>query len=573
MRRSSFLVLLIVLASLLSACAPVTPEIIEIEKEVPIEKKVVETVIVEKVVEKVVAPTQVPPAIATGDTLLLGATGGYGAAMHAICPAYCDGGWCNSVVLLTTPGLTILDDTMQPTPSLATKWEGNDNADTWTFYLDPNTTWSDGQPVTADDVAFTYSLFCNPDSGSHQCGSLGGEFKGLNAFKEKTADTIEGIQVVDQHTIKFVFEQPNAVFPNKATAGIMPKHVLEDVEPTDMVSDPYCADGPSVVSGPYKYMRRQASQIFELEARTDYWGEPVAFDKVIVKSLNDDVAATQLESGEVEVMRVPATEFERLDAMPHLRGYVSPEGLTWCYFFNENKPALRDTRIRQALSYAIDRQALADVVWPGLGRPVCSIAGPEWAIDSELVGIDNCVYDPEKAKELLEEAGWDFNETITIMVGPWTDNIRPMEAIQAQWTNIGLRVEVVVIAIAAWNEKFDSDQWDITINAFPTNDPSSWYPSLITCEGSGSKQAGYCNPEIDQLLAEGVSTADQAKRSEIYRKVQSIWADDMHFGFLYATGTPWVINEGLKGVKLPYDWSLYRVEFLRVDALGRRSGN
>jgi ABC-type transport system substrate-binding protein len=278
-------------AMLLGACATPTPQVVTVTQEAKIieQTKIVEsTKIVEAtvIVEKLVTPTPVPPNLTGGTTLIMGVTaGGYGAA--PICPIFCNGGWCWPMTHVTLPGLTILGDKGQVEPALATTWEANDTADVWTFHLDPKAKWSDGEPLTAKDVAFTYQLGLNPATNSNwaqQAPGIESSIKGTTAFRDGTAETVDGIKVIDDQTIEFTMEKPNGVFDRLTWFGIMPEHVVKDIPPAELAANPFCADIPTVSSGPYKYVRREGAEVFEVEKVPDFWGNPVNFDKIIFKA-------------------------------------------------------------------------------------------------------------------------------------------------------------------------------------------------------------------------------------------------------------------------------------------------
>jgi peptide/nickel transport system substrate-binding protein len=549
-------ILLSIASILLGACAQpnLTPEVIEkvvtLPAEVIEQTKIVEATVI---VEMVVTPTPVPPNLTSGPTLIMGVTaGGYGAA--PISPIFCNGGWCWPMTHLTLPGLTILGDKGQVEPSLATGWESNETADVWTFTLDPNAKWSDGEPLTAADVYFTYHLGLNPATNSNwaqQAPGIETSIKGTAAYRDGTAETIEGIEIVDDQTIKFTMEQPNGVFDRVTWLGIMPEHILKDVPPAELSAHPFCAEIPTVTSGPYTYVRREGAEVFEVAKVADYWGKQVQFDTVIFKALNDDIAATQVQAGEVETGRIPPSEFARLDAEPHVRSILTPEVWSWYWMINQRKPYLQDKRVREALWMAMDPQAILDVSWEGLGTLSDTPAmAPDWVAVPEL--IDAVPFDPEGAKALLDEAGWDWNQKITIMVGPWPDNVKPAEVLQAQLSNIGLNVELRIISSPSWFVEHTGENWDIGINAQSITDPSGWANAFV-CGNFDSNVTGYCNEQIAELAAQGSATSDQAARAEAYQGIANILMEDMPFLFIYATGATWAANDGIQGMKIPGD--------------------
>jgi peptide/nickel transport system substrate-binding protein len=242
-------------------------------------------------------------------------------------------------------------------PALAESWEANDTADQWTIHIHPDATWSDGEPVTAEDVRWTYETCLHPDTG---CTMLRHtqllQIAGAQEYSEGAADGISGIEVVDEKTVQFTLNAPNATFINELWQGIVPQHALADVAKTELQTHPFNADGPTVVSGPLKFVGRQGDEYYELARNENYWGETAsAFDTVIMKVLNDDVAAAQLEAGEIEFGRIPAGEAARLATLPHLEVVFSPGDLVYYWIVNTKKPFLQDARVRQALMYAMNR--------------------------------------------------------------------------------------------------------------------------------------------------------------------------------------------------------------------------
>jgi len=513
-----------------------------------------ETVVVQQqattVVEKVVTATPEPPKLGQGNTLVIASTAA--SQVEPFSPLFCNSGYCFIPMNTLLLGLTIHDDKGQPVPAIAEKWESNATSDVWTFHINPNAVWSDGEPITANDVVWTYTTGLHPDTGGNmlkQANLL--QIKGAKDVTEGKADSISGIKAVDDKTVEFTLEGPSATFVNEVWHGIVPAHMLKDVPYAEMKTNPFNVNGPTVVSGPLKLVKRDGDQIFELAKNEKYWDKPVQFDSVIVKALNDDVAAAQAEAGEIEYGRIPASEFKRLSEQPQLDTVLSNVDLFYDWVVNTRKPYLQDKRVRQALSYILDRQAILDYAWEGNGKIVVPPFAPDWAVNSDL---NTYATNLDKAKQLLEEAGWDPNQKIVLMVGPWPDNVKPAEITHAQWTAAGLNVEIRLIAGSAWSTEMQGNDWDIgMIGGFYGTDPSQ-FANDFACGGFRAKVTGWCSEDLDKLAVQGVSTTDTAERKKIYDQIGAIVNDEMPQIPLYATGTPWVVNKGLKGVKPPGNW-------------------
>ena len=225
-------------------------------------------------------------------------------------------------IALIFASLTKLDDNLEPVPELASSWEVSDDGLTYTFHIDPNARWHDGEPVTAEDVAFTYHLVASPDIPASYYSRLT-SIKGFEAFHAGEADTIAGLKVVDDLTIEFILSAPNAAFLSnlsKSISGtneILPKHLLGDTLPADIPNSPFWSN--PVGAGPYRFAQYEEGQFLELEAFDDYvLGAPKA-QKLFVRIGTQDVLLAQLERGEVDFAQVPAPEFDRTSALPNVK--------------------------------------------------------------------------------------------------------------------------------------------------------------------------------------------------------------------------------------------------------------
>ncbi len=284
---SSF-VLLAVVALLLASCGgAATPEVVEqvvtqvvketvivegtpqvVEKEVTqvieveVTQVVVETVEVEKEVEKVVEVTAVPEQ---GQIFRVGIWSG----PQSFNPYITTDDYSATLFENVYGQLIRLDSEGAPVPYLAESFDVSEDGSEYTIHLREDAVWHDGTPVTSQDVEMTYRLHGHPDVASIIAGNFK-SIKGMEAYMAGEADSVEGLQIVDDKTIKFVLEEPNAPFVNNLNYFVLPAHILGDVPPAELETHPYF-DNPTVGAGMYKFVGYEPDQYMEFEAFEDFY--------------------------------------------------------------------------------------------------------------------------------------------------------------------------------------------------------------------------------------------------------------------------------------------------------------
>ena len=609
MSRLRYVLLIsIILSLLLSACgAPAAePEIVTVketvvvEKEVPVEKVVKETVVVEKevAVEKVVketvivqetvketvmvTPTPEPAPIKEGGPVFIGTGGMTGKHYNPI--------WMTSnpqfiSFPLILPALTWFDDQVQPIPDLASEIDINEDATVYTFTLPENAVWSDGEPLTAEDVKFTYELSVHPAVGQSVWAQNFASIKGVTAYQDGEADSIEGIEVVDEHTVRFNLAEPNASLLYSTYLGILPKHILGEVAPEEIEQFDY-VDAPTVTSGPYDFVEFVPEQYIHLTKKADYWGEEANLDEVYIKLFESSATIlAQLEAGELDVAVIPADEVERFEYVEHIdvlkvRGigyYVThfdfrnedqiaalnvpkEEGGKGYSIDTEPKPYLQDKRFRQAMAYAIDVNAVIQVVANGEATPIySSIFGPDWAINPDLNTYDQ---DLDMAKSLMEEVGvtfddsgnalWDGKQITLVYLSNTSEEARKLgEVLQQQLGAVGVRLDIKLVTSSAFIQAAIDGEGDLIRNAGGRFGADPSVTSLYyTCKAGWSELViGFCNEEFDELMASGVTTGVPEERQQIYWEASAILNDELPSLFYYTANVFFGANKGLKGLQ------------------------
>ncbi len=373
------LMVMIVLA--LSACQPKT---VIVEKEVKVTEVVTqvvkETVIVEgeaqviekevtKVVEKMVTPTPDPDAINQGGTVIASSF----SDAEILNPILSTDTASSDVETMMYNGLVGIDVyDLSVIPDLAERWDVSEDSLTFTFYLGKNVTWHDGEPFTAHDVKFTYDMILNPDVNSPRRAGL--------------ADilTPEQIEVIDDYTIRFTLSQVNASFLiTKCSYGIIPEHILGGLTAAEFNAADFNTKSP-IGTGPFMFREWVKDDHVALVKNPNYFRGAPNIDFWYYKVVeNQTVEYAQLQTGEVDYAEVTAALWEDAQQQENLDCITFPQfGFTF-YIYQldpEKSPLFLDVRTRQALLYALDRQAMVDSVLQGLGDVAHSTMPPvSWA--------------------------------------------------------------------------------------------------------------------------------------------------------------------------------------------------
>jgi len=450
-------------------------------------------------------------------------------------------GWITGFVFESLVGGNPVDG--NPSPGLADYWEIGADGVTYTFYMNPNATWHDGQPVTADDVIFSFDAVLAEDS--------------LSVRKSTVELFLKEYKKVDDYTVQLVGIEPSAVFVENTAAqfAIVPKHIWEAVPFGDWASDPgSTGQDPSRVigSGPFTFIEWVLGDRVTLAKNPDYWDtESIPnIDEYIYRVVADPASAiASLQTGESDVVEVSFSQANPLrESNPELQ-VIDFDTLSF-NFYIANQDASKtelftDVKVRQALHYALDRDLMAETVYQGFAiradgtQPVLSIAYAPDRINTIYT------YDPEKAKALLEEAGWvdsdgdgirekdgvkfSFETTYSEGVATYEQQIPYMQQV---WREVGIEMIPTAIPFPTLLENNDAGNYQMSVLGF------SWsvdggQGDMFRCSAvppSGFNMMRYCNPEYDKLDAASQVELDQQKRIDILIEASNIVNDEMAAG-------------------------------------------
>ncbi len=474
-----------------------------------------------------------------------------------ISPLFSSNGFEQQVNRLVLGSVYKLSANLEPVPDLADSWEVNEDSTAFTFHLREGLKWSDGEPLTADDIVFTIERSADARTGSLLKGRMA-NIVGAAEFADQTAETIAGLEKIDDLTLRINLLKPDAAFLTAwgmfSGFCVLPKHVLVEVAPEAMKENAFSM-APTVGAGAFTFVRYETDQYAELVANPNYWGEKPAVDRIFMTIATPDVAVAQLERGELDLMAMPVDEADRLKDATNI-SIVSVRSPSISQIaINNEREYFKDNRVRQAMMYAIDRQGIVDSIMFGQAEVVnTTVIGPDWVGTPE---VNAYPYDPEKAKALLAEAGWDPNQEIDmIYVAGAKEQDAYGPVIQQQLTEAGIKTNLVLVEGAELRRRYiDETDYDLFLfgggqyRAEPSLTANYYHSRNLTPAGGNGTH--YVNPELDELLDAGVAVTDKEQRKAIYDQIAKLVNEDVPTVFLWSPNSIYGLSKRLQGFEPP----------------------
>ena len=447
-------------------------------------------------------------------------------------------GW--NLLMLQYDSLMQLDADGIPQPWLASSISVNEDLTEYSVTLVEGVTWHDGEPLTADDVAFSVNYYINNVEASRFARDLRG---------------VEDLVVTDDHNATFVLAGPNAGFELGALADvpIIPRHIWEGVE---LPSEHDFGD-TNIGTGPYKLVKYVEGQSYRFQANPDYFRGAPAVDELVVIVFADDAgaqAAIRAYAVDVIFERIPPEQIDLLDAEDSLDVILGPEFTTQMINYDASKRPFDDVAVRQAINLAMNRQDIVDTVFLG----AATIGSPGWihpghpSYNADI----GTVYDPAAANALLDAGGYldsdgdgvreyDGQPMSFEIITNASDSLRLRiaELTVEMLAAIGIETSVAAVETATWEQAvwpgFDVNNgrnydiamwgWSAPVQADPLR-----LPQLVASVPAGGflNLTGYVNAEMDTLSAVLGTEPDPAERNGILGRMQEIIAADLPFVLL-----------------------------------------
>lgn len=448
--------------------------------------------------------------------------------------------------LLFTP-LIQFDEELNVIPALARSWELDD--DGVTFRLDPAARWHDGQPVTADDVLFTFELAKNPESAS--------------LLESAYLTMIRSATVIDPTTIRFDFVAPHSRPLEGFWWAPVPRHLLGEVAPAQLAQAPY--GRRPVGNGPFRFVSWSANEQVVVEANPDYpasLGGPPLLDRVVFRIVPEATTRlTETLTGAADVnYTILPDEARQVEAQSGVR-LVHYPGREFLYVgWNGEREPFSDPRVRMAMTMGMDREGLIDALLYGFGEVATGMI-PPWSPFAPP--LDPIPFDPEGARALLAEAGWrpgpdgvmtKGGQRLAFTMISSEDRLRQdiTVVLQRQLRDIGAAVEVRAIEFQSLIQQHRSRQYDSVVTGWTLDSFRVDPTPLFSCEEArtpeSANRAGYCDPDADRLIAAGLRETNDARAAEIWGEFSAILQRDQPLTFLVWREQLEAVNDRLQGV-------------------------
>lgn len=506
------------------------------------------------------------------DTLIVGTTDPKGEFVPIYSSTTFDG-WVNNLIF---DGLITNNEKGEPVPNVAESYEISEDGKTYTFKLNKGIKFTNGQELTAKDVAFTFTSICDPSYDGPRMDAVS-NLVGYEEYNKGDAKSVEGIKVIDDHTISFTNKNTDAAGIWNFSYGIMPESVYGFEKGNfQAVKDKLLQP---VGSGAYKFVHFKPGQEVKFEKNADYWkGEP-KIPYVVMKVTNGQTLLQELMAGTVDIDRVGAKP-ENIDPLKQA-GFLNMDFyMQNGYGFmgmNYGSDKVKDPKVRQALLYGLNREGFMQSYYQGYGQVYNShILPTSWAYNPDVPKYE---YNPEKAKELLDEAGWkDTNgngirdkdgvelelQWLTYTDSKYVDALIPI--VQQSWEQIGVKVTPELMEFGTMVDKVDKREYDVFNMAWNLSidpDPSGIFAISQDVPG-GFNNIGWRNEEADKLLKEGKGTTNQEERKKAYDEWQLKFSEDVPYILLGNAQEMFASSARVKGYNPStyIDWThdIYKLE-------------
>jgi peptide/nickel transport system substrate-binding protein len=494
---------------------------------------------------------------ASGGKLVLGTT----AAPTLFNPYYSTDTSSSTLEGFMFSGLVTVDQDFNPEGDLAESWDFSDDGLTWTFHLRKNVKWHDGEDFTADDVVFSYGIPLSED----YVGPRGLPF-----------EIIDEINKIDEHTVEIVLSEPYAPFITiTAQFQVLPKHILGDVPIADLGKHKFNTKEP-IGTGPFKFKEWKEGEYIELVANDDYFLGKPKLDGLIYKIVPDtNTLMAQLEVGDINMMGISPQYIETAKKLEEKGKIVVSSGPANAFEYigyNLRNELFQDKTVRQALTHAIDKASIVEALLDGAGTVADGPGSPaNWAFNPDVPKFE---YDPEVAKKMLKDAGWELNSAGIlekdgkkfefVLKTTSANEVRQQvaEVVQQQLKEIGIKVSIEVLEWSAYVEQTSPPHWNFdaivagwSIGSDP--DPTwFWHTSEIE---NGLNYNGYSNKKVDELLSENTKISDLEERKRIIAEADAIVAEDQPNTFLYYVEGSLAIAPNLHGPSYNASNTYYKI--------------
>ena len=445
-------------------------------------------------------------------------------------------------------------------PDLAESWSVLENGTVYEFKLRKDLKFSNGEPVTAQDFKWSFERAAHPDTASTVAEEFLGDIVGIKEIVEGIATTADGIQVVDERTLRLTIDAPKAYFIAKLTyptAFVLNKSNVESLGRK-------WTDKP-VSTGPFNLKEYRIGQRIRLERNNNYWGRVAYLDEVVY-NLAGGVSMAMYENDEIDITSVGLADLERVqDPTEDInRDLVEvPPNFAVSYVgFNIKEPPFDDPAFRQALNHSVDKQLIADQVFSNLVKPAYGIIPPGFpGFSPNIKGLE---FDPQLAKDLLAQSAYadPSKRPRIVLTVPGTGGSPGLttEVVADMWRqNLGIEIEIQQVEWATYIQDLHRGRlqaWSGLSWQADYPDPQTFIDVLFR-SNSAINYGGYANQQVDEYVVSAQTEQDATKRVKFYNDAEQIVVSEAAWLPLWwgvdskALVKPWVKDYVFSSMTIP----------------------
>jgi peptide/nickel transport system substrate-binding protein len=421
------------------------------------------------------------------------------------------------------------DKNMELQPDLAKSWE-NMNDTTWRFKLREDVKFHNGNPFTAADVKFTLERVANDDTLL--------EYGNYMQIKE--------VKIVDDYTIDIITDAPEPALLNRLSrlgSGILPSKYIEENGWDHFMENP-------IGTGPYKFVEWKRDEELVLAVNQEYFGEKPKWEKVVFRTIPEDATrVSELLTGGVDIaVNIPPSDWERVENNEETKLAKGPTQRVMMLVARTTEGTVTaDPKVRKAIDLAIDKQAIVDSLLQGAGTVTRTRVTPGNTGANEDL-YEKTLYDPEKAKQLLKEAGYENGLELTLSApnGRYLKDKESAELMAAMLQEVGITVNLDFLEWSKFVEKYSNKTFG---ELFLIGYGNSMFDAALALDRLYSERAkgetDYSNPEVDELLDNAMVNMDPEERAKQYQKAQEIIAEERPQIYLYQLDAVYGVRKGL----------------------------
>jgi peptide/nickel transport system substrate-binding protein len=440
--------------------------------------------------------------------------------------------------------------TLQPEAAVAESWDVSEDGLSYTFHLRSGVTFSNGRALTADDVVYSFNRLADPKiSTTYATSLILGSVAGFADVQSGAATTLSGVKALDPQTVQITLTAPNSALLPALTmppAAVIPQEAAQDAATF--------GEHP-VGTGPFTVQEWVKQDHITLVANLTYWGGRPALDQVIIRVITDkSQVVSELEAGNLDMAIIPISAMASFQASSQASLSIFWQSILSIYWLalNLNRPPLDNLQVRQAMSYAVDRQALVDNVLFGQGAVAHGPIPP--GLSAYDLNYDPYPYDPDKARQLLADAG--FPNGIDVEVTTWDDqtSLDVMSSVKSNWADVGIRATIhsgeytdyinnltqcnIQIGTSSWTADYaDPDNFIVPL---PLTDNSAW--------GKNCGMGEY--PHVKELAQQALTMLLGPDRDNVYREAEREAVDNAMGIFLYHRAATLAVASQVHGAYL-----------------------